>query len=381
MISGPVLSCGSCGCPDLDPVLDLGMQPLPQARPGHDGSRRYPLRLVECLRCTLVQLDYIVPQRELFPADYPYVTGNTKALRDHFVQQALDVEAIIKRGDLVIDIGGNDGTMLRALHGIAPGNRLLLIEPTGQARKCGQAGILVVQEYFTAGLAVKIRQGHGQAAVITTSNTFGHVPDPHDFLEGVTTLLADDGTFIIDNQDWYNVVNGLQIDTIYHEHLRYYSPASLSWLLAAHDLLVVSLNRIRMHGGSFRAVVRREQPGLRGRAAALVTRLIRLLDEAACKGPVYAVGAPTRATSLVNYASLAPYLEYACEITGSEKIGACIPGTSVRIVDEQALIDNQPPHALLLSWDLEASIIPALRARGYAGRFIIPLPEPRYADG
>jgi hypothetical protein len=382
MPDGPVLRCGSCGYSYLTPVLDLGEQPLPQAVPGRDTSKRYPLRLVECLWCTLVQLDYIVPQSQVFPADYPYVTGNTKALRDHFAEQARYVADLLPLDGLAVDIGGNDGTMLLELRELVDTDaRLLLIEPTDQGKKCTAKGIPVWPNYFTAEVGRRIRERHGPAAVITASNVFGHVPDPHDFLDGVTELLAEDGTFIIDNQDWQNVVNDLQIDTIYHEHLRYYSPASLSWLLARHGLLVVSLTRLEMHGGSFRAIVRRQKPDLQGRTAQLVNQLLNLMDEAVQAGPIYAVTAPSRATPLVNYAGLGKYLTCACEIAACEKIGACIPGTDVPIVDEAVLFADQPPHALLLAWDIADSLIPVLRRKGYKGKIILPLPEPRITDG
>lgn len=380
MPDGPVLRCGSCDFPTLFPVLDLGTQPLPQARPGGDDTRRYPLRLVECPRCTLVQLGYIVPQELLFPADYPYVTGNTRALREHFAGLAQDVAALIPPGSLVIDIGGNDGTMLLALRELLDTDvRLLLIEPTSQARKAAAAGIDVVQEYFTAELAGKVRESHGPAAVIVTSNTFGHIPDPHDFLRGVTELLADDGTFVIENQDWQGVVNGLQIDTVYHEHLRYYSPASLSYLLARHHLLVTSLTRLAMHGGSFRATAVRQKGNLQARAQGIRDRLHAMVELAAGDGPVYAVGAPTRATPLVIFAGIGEFIACACEIAGSEKIGAVIPGTKVPVVNEERLFADQPPHALLLAWDLADSLIPVLRRKGYEGKIILPLPEPRFA--
>lgn len=380
MPEGLVLQCGSCECSDLVPVLDLGDQPLPQVQPGRDTSKTYSLRLVQCQRCFLVQLDYIVPQSEVFPTDYAYTTGNTKALRDHFRQQAQLVAGIVSPGDLVIDIGGNDGTMLRALRNEATKARLLLVEPTDQARK-SSPGVVVEQTYFTAELARKMKSQHGPATVITASNVFAHVPDPHDFLNGVNTLLADAGTFIIDNQDWAGVVNGLLIDTIYHEHLRYYSPASLSWLLQQHGLLVSSLNPIAMHGGAFRAIVIRQQPDLEKRADQLVSKLTGILDEAKRSGPIYGVGAPTRATPLINYAGLGRYLTCVCEVPASEKIGGTVPGTTVPVVDESVLIRDQPPHALLLAWPLADTVIPALRRAGYAGRFITPLPEPRFVDG
>lgn len=389
MISGPVTVCGSCGSADLVRVLDLGEQPTPQAKPGRQNNR-YPLGLTECQRCTLVQLDYIAPQDDVFPVDYPYTTGNTAALKAHFVSTARTVDGFLANAEgyedmnfvpLVIDIGGNDGTMLKALKSETPDTNLLLIEPTDQAKRCDDPDIAVVQEYFTAELANQVREQYGPAQVIVVSNVFGHIPDPHDFLDGVTTLLAEDGTFLIENQDWFNIVQDLQIDTIYHEHLRFYTPASLGLLLSYHGLLITSWNRIQMHGGSFRAVVCREKPALETRVMALTNKLIKLVEEAWEFGPVYAVTAPTRATPLVNYAGLGKYLTCACEVAGSDKIGAVIPGTAVPIVDEQVLFDQQPPHALILAWDIAPGLTKALRKKGYQGRFIVPLPEPRFIDG
>lgn len=386
MVEGPkgnVLKCGSCGCPELERVLDLGFQPLPQATVGRTSFTRHPLRLVECARCTLVQLDYIAPDAERFPADYPYTTGNTGALRDHFREQAFTVAAMTGPGDLVVDIGGNDGTMLKALGEASRAlarPRAMLIEPTDQAKHCDDPGITVVQDYFTGKLAAQLAAEHGLARVITASNVFGHIADPHDFLDGVNELLHPEGTLIIDNQDWHNVIQDLQIDTVYHEHLRYYSPASLSWLLAQHDLLVTSINRIPMHGGAFRAMAVPEKTDLAGRASRLAAQLRFALDGALQAGQIYAVTAPTRATPLVNYARLGKYLTCACEVSGSDKIGAVIPGTGVPIVDEQKLFDDQPPNALILAWDIADGLIPVLRKRGYQGRIIVPLPELRFVD-
>lgn len=385
---GEVICCGSCGGPDLSLVLDLGIQPTPQAKIGYE-NKRYPLRLVECMRCTLVQLDYIAPQDEVFPVDYPYTTGNTQALRSHFESTARLVDGMLWHSDevpddsmpLVIDIGGNDGTFLKAMRVEAPDAQLLLIEPTDQAKRCDDKHIDVVQEYFTAELANRIREQYGAAQAIVVSNVFGHIPDPHDFLDGVNTLLARGGTFLIENQDWFNISEDLQIDTIYHEHLRYFTPTSLSWLLSRHGLEMVSWNRINMHGGSFRAVVRKEKPNLLARVENVVNRLTAIMDIAATAGPIYAVTAPTRATPLVNYTGLGKYLTCACEVSGSDKIGAHIPGTDVPIVDEERLIQDQPPHAVILAWDIADGLIPILRRKGYVGRFIIPLPEPRVSDG
>lgn len=384
MTEGPVRCCESCGSAGLRRVLDMGDQPTPQAVPGRQ-NKTYPLRLVECPQCTLVQLDFIAPRDEVFPVDYPYTTGNTKALRDHFAEQAQLVDGMLwhterftdeDHAPLVIDVGGNDGTMLKALRSEAPDARLMLVEPTDQARKCDDPKIEVVQDYFTANLARSIRESHGAAQVIVASNVFGHVHDVHDFLDGVQLLLDPDGTFLIDNQDWYNVVQDLQIDTIYHEHQRFYTPASLGLLLARHRLMIVSWNRIGMHGGSFRAVVKWQKTDLEARVKRIVAELTSIMDSAAAEGPIYAVTAPTRATPLVNYAGLGKYLTCACEVAGSDKIGAVIPGTDVPIVDEKVLFDQQPHHALILAWDIAGGLVPALRRKGYQGKFIIPLPWP-----
>ena len=372
-----VACCGSCGDDQLSPVLDLGVQPLAE----RDNGERYPLRLLRCANCTLVQLSHIPDQREMFPPDHPYATGNTRALREHFAGLALKISERAGWNDLIVDIGANDGTLLAQIGAMDPGYRLVAVEPTGQAEKCRTKGIFTEQAFFTAALGKALREQHGPAEVITACNVFAHVPDPHDFLEGALALLGDDGTLIIETHDWASVVNGLQVDTIYHEHLRYYSAASLSYLLAQHGLLVSEVEPIPTHGGSFRAFAVREQRHLGTRAGQSRGRLHNLVRFAACEGPVYGIGATTRATPLIHWAGIAGHLACVCEVPGSEKIGTCIPGTSIPVVDEAKLIADQPPYALLLAWHIADSVVPALRVKGYQGKFIVPLPQARITDG
>jgi hypothetical protein len=374
---GKVANCRTCGSGHLKQVLDLGEQPLAE----RDDGRLYPLELVECEQCRLVQLGYIVPQRELFPEDHPYATGNTQVNREHFAGLARKVAPMTGPGDLVVDIGANDGTFLAALSREVRDLRLLAVEPTGQVRKCQEKGLLATQAFFSRELVDVILADRGPAKVITACNVLAHVPYPHDFLGGVVDLLADDGTFVTENHDWASIVNGLQIDTIYHEHLRYYSVASLSRLLAEHGLLVTDVERIAMHGGSFRVTAVRQQGGLAARAGKARRDLCAVLSTAAARGPVYGIGACTRATPLIHYAGIDRYLACICEVSGSEKIGMVMPGTTVPVVDEKALVEDQPPYALLFAWHVAGSIMPKLRDAGYKGQFIIPLPEPRFADG
>ena len=366
-----VTCCGICRGHHLITILDLGSQPMAERDDGHT----YPLALLECSQCGLVQLSWIVDQAELFPPDHPYSTGNTTALRRHFHSLAIDLAPRLSPGDLVVDIGANDGTFLAALRELAPDVNLLAIEPTGQAEKCRDKDLPVEQAFFTAALARQLARYLGPAQVITASNVLAHVPSPHDFLSGVSSLLdPDDGVFITENHDWSSVVNGLQIDTIYHEHLRYYSVSSLGYLLAMHGYLISEAKPVASHGGSFRITARPQQRGLATRAEIARDQLRTLLDGLA--GPVYGIGAATRATPLIHYAGLEKYLTCVVEVAGSDKIGRMMPGTQLPIVDEKELIKDQPPYALLFPWHFAGSLVPALRTAGYRGQFIVPLPVP-----
>jgi len=371
---GEVTECGLCGSTDLAVILDMGEQPLAE-RYGTD--ERHPLALAECGDCSLVQLTFIPGQRDVFPLDHPYATGNSAALREHFAALA----ARIGSGPpgVIVDIGANDGTLLAAY---GPDVRRIAVEPTNQAAKCRAQGIITYQEFFTRGLAWIIRATQGPARVITACNVLAHVPDPHDFVAGVVDLLAGDGVFVTENHDVASVTEGLQVDTVYHEHLRFYSVASLSRLLAMHGLRVDEVERIPTHGGSFRVWARKPQPGLQQRADRVMAALHSLVAGLHDQGHrIYGVGATTRATPLIHYAGIGKYLSCVCEVAGSEKIGLTMPGTDLVIVDEAALATDQPEYALILSWHIADHIIPALRKVGYQGQFIIPLPEPGVTDG
>lgn len=369
-------ACGICGDTRLKQILDLGDQPMAE----NDDGRAYPLALLECRQCGLVQLSHIIDQRHLFPPGHPYTTGNTQALVRHFGNLADELTRHLKPDDLMVDIGANDGTLLQAVRDRTYA-RVLGVEPTGQADRCAARGIPVVREFFTNALAKQLVREHGRATVVVAANVLAHVPDPHDFLSGVRMLLnPSEGQFVTENHDWASVANGLQIDTVYHEHLRYYSIGSLSYLLSMHGFLIQSAVPIDSHGGSFRVSAIVQQPGLAYRAEQARDQLRALLKDAAQDGPIYGIGAATRATPLIHYAGLAEYLTCVCEVPGSDKIGRTMPGTHLPVVDEKALIEDQPPHALLFPWHLASSLVPVLRKAGYRGKFIVPLPVPEVLD-
>jgi hypothetical protein len=370
-----ITECGSCGSSSLQVILDIGQQPLAEVM--QPEVARHPLVLVECRRCTLVQLSYIADGHEMFPADHPYATGNTRFLREHFRKLANQLSQSMKLHDLVVDIGCNDGTFLRSF--VAGYYRKVGVEPTDQALKAGPG---VYQEFFTEKLADQIVSDVGKARFVVATNVLAHVPDPHDFLDGVATLLRPDGEFVTENHDLRSITRGLQIDTVYHEHLRYYSVASLSHLLSMHGLEVSRVEPIPTHGGSFRTFASPvSQVPLAEMALQTREHLKDILKNLPEGSRVFGIGAATRATPLLHFAGLAPYIECVCEAPSSEKIGKFMPGTRVPVVADEKLITHQPEYALLFSWHIAADLIPMLRKMGYRGQFIIPLPDPRVTDG
>lgn len=376
-MAGEVRDCGGCGATRLEPLFDMGFQPLAEG----GGKGTYPLRLVKCQGCALVQLSYAADPAEVFPAGHPYATGNSRALQRHYADLVRSLAGTLHTGDVVVDIGANDGTLLNCY---PPGRGNLYkvaVEPTDQILKC-DTEFDRYQEFFTRELANRIRGERGTARVITACNVLAHVPDVHDFLDGVVQLLDDDGVFVTENHELASITEGLQIDTIYHEHLRYYTVGTLSSLLEQHGLHVTRAEQTPMHGGSFRVTARRQRDNFPARARIAATALRGLLWQIVeqRRQEVYGIGATTRATPLIHYAGIKDFIACVCEVAGSEKIGQKIPGTRIPVVDEARLIADQPAYALLLSWHIAADIMPKLRQAGYQGRFIVPLPEPRVLD-
>lgn len=376
---GDIERCGSCGTRNLDTILDLGAQPLAE-RMGSDAV--YPLVLLQCTNCTLLQLSYQIDPEEVFPPDHPYATGDTAFLVEHFRELASELTEYLQAGDNIVDIGANDGTLLSLLPASA-GYTRIAVEPTGQGRKAKERGLKVFPEFFTHEVGQEIAYIEGTAKIVTANNVFAHVADPHDFLLGVTTLLREDGLFVTENHDADSILRGLQVDTIYHEHLRYYTPTSLSFLLQMHGLEVFRVEPIPTHGGSFRTWARMQQTDtadLADRVQDAFSSLWAMMASAHRQGKVYGIGATTRATPLIHGAGIKPFIDAICEVPGNAKIGQFLPGTHIPVIDEKHLIEEQPPHALMLSWHIADSIMPKLRKRGYRGKFIIPLPVPHTVE-
>ena len=407
--SVPVEQCQICGSDTLDAVLSLGyMPPVNQMVPIGTVPHQqpwFPTNLLHCPNCDLVQLGLAVDPVIIFPPEYPYTSGTTRLLRDNFAELQREAAAMLGLGkdDLVVDIGSNDGTLLSNVQ--AAGSRVLGIEPTDVGDIANNRGIPTLKRYFDIDAARDVARTHGKARVVTAANCFAHIEDVHAIVDGIVEMLAPNGVFISESHYLIGLLDTLQYDTVYHEHLRYYSVASLKHLLEMHDLEVFHARPIPSHGGSIRVYAARRGThkvldsvgrmlAAEPRGEAMSRRLaefkrdvmlsklrlismLRELKEAGAR--IAGISAPSRASTLVNYVGLDEgIIDYVCEIPGSLKIGKFMPGTQIPVVDEARLFADQPQCAVIFSWHIAEELAPKLRGKGFTGKLLTPLPVPRF---
>jgi hypothetical protein len=355
-----------------------------------------------------VQLGYAVDPEIVFPKDYPYQTGMTRILVEDFKDLAdRAVEDYgLSTGELVLDIGSNDGTLLK---GFVPHKvRILGVEPTDIAQIAEANGVPTLQEYFSEELARKIVSKHGQASVVTATNVIAHMPNLFPFLRGVAELLPTGGVFVSESHYLLDLVQKLQYDTIYHEHLRFYSLRPLLEILGRSGFTVVDCERVPTHGGSIRVwAVKGDADGrskrleqqlreeddfglyqperlreFRDRIVRSKGELLAILLRLRSDGKrIVGVGAPARSSMLLNYCHIdSDLLDYVVEPAGSLKNGLYTPASHIPIVEEARMLEEQPDYALMLSWHIADELIPELREKGFRGGFIVPLPEPRVIE-
>ncbi|MBF0246305.1 MAG: methyltransferase domain-containing protein, partial [Planctomycetes bacterium] len=349
--SAVVLRCQSCGGERLQSVLFLGyLPPVNKMREVGERPREepaFPAELLFCEDCALAQLGLVVDPTILFPPEYPYTSSTTKILRENFAELYSEASGLVPLSpeDLIVDIGSNDGNLLSNFSGK---HRVLGVTPEDIGKIAIARGIPTLQSYFGTDAVDLILREHSQARIITATNVFAHMEDIHAVIENILRLLASGGVFISESHYLLSLVETLQYDTIYHEHLRYYSLHSLSHLLEAHGLEVFHARRIPTHGGSVRVYAARKGErnveasvrGLLEEEAKLVLKAEQLrhfasrvvlakmqlypLLESIKKsgGRIYGVGAPSRASTLIHYVGLDEgIIDKVMEIGGSHKIG------------------------------------------------------------
>jgi hypothetical protein len=302
-----------------------------------------------------------------------------------------------------VDIGSNDGTLLSNFTARGP---VFGIEPTQAGELANLNGIPTLISFMNRHAAHTAIEEKGKARMVTATNVFAHIEDIHEIVECILELLTDDGIFVTESHYLLALIETLQYDTIYHEHLRHYSLTSLKHLLEMHGLEVIHARRIPTHGGSIRVYAARagkypvgatvgkilsteatelSPEKLRSFCSRVVQTkldLYALLRAIKARGQrIYGIGAPSRASTLINYVGLDDgILDCVLEIKGSYKIGKYIPGTLIPVQEESRLFEEQPEYALLLSWHIGDELMPKLSARGFRGKFIVPLPDPHVVE-
>lgn len=389
--------CRACGSVDLEEVLDMGSLPLAGDFLAGPGATRYPLAVDHCHTCSVLQVRELVPHDVIFHERYSYASSTVPALIAHFGRLA-DFLARRHRAEptKILEVGCNDGVLLRELKR-HPHFQVVGVDASANVvHLAQQEGLPAYRLVFSERTAADLAAEHGRFDLVTCSNVFAHNPDPNDFVRGVTRVLRPGGTFLIEVHDTQALHDALQWDCFYHEHCFYWSGAALAHIVRRHGFSVQSIGTTPMHGGALRFIATFE----RGREAPCLSSLERaptdwqafsrkairsrmILHEtvelmASHQRPLFLYGAGGRATILVNWADLAPFLELAFD--GSPlRIGKHVPGTHLRIDAERELAryGDKPRHVLLGAWHLAEALTANLDdfAPGHQYRVVTPLPQ------
>jgi novobiocin biosynthesis protein NovU/D-mycarose 3-C-methyltransferase len=404
-------SCRVCGSGGLHPFLDLGPTALANSflDPSQAGGPEpvYPLRAVFCPGCSLVQIDEEIPPEDLF-RHYVYVSGTSDLVHRHarFLAEHFGNSLPLGPGDLVVEAASNDGTVLRRFR--EAGRRVLGVEPARNiAETAIEAGVPTVCEFFNEATARQIHRENGPARLVLARHVLAHVNDLHGFVRGMHYLLADDGLAAVEVPHLLPFSLRLEYDTIYHEHLCYFSVHVLRQLFARHGLEVIDVLEVPIHGGSIvvsaqrqggprrvsaavASVLRREeQAGLREaehwdvfarRVARSRELLLEELDRLRARGERLAgYGAPAKGMTLLAYCGIGPdRLPYLVD-RSPHKQGLLTPGHHIPVCGPERLRRDRPDVVLLLAWNFADEVVrqQADYLRG-GGRFLLPLPEPHY---
>ena len=399
--------CRSCGSPDLAIFLSLGDLPLSdgflEARQLVDNEPRYPLDVAFCSACSLVQILETVPPEELFGADYPYFSSFTDTLLRH--SEANVTERISERklsgNSLVVELASNDGYLLQYYQ--AKGVPVLGIDPApGPVAAARKKGIDTLEAFFGIDLAKKLAGEGRRADVIHANNVLAHVADTNGFVSGIAALLKDDGVAVIECPYVKDLIEHGEFDTIYHEHLCYFSVTALSALFNRHGLYITRVVPLSIHGGSLRVFVGKKNApeqsvrdylatekklGLdrmdyyadfSNRVNQIRTELNTLLQGLKeRKARIVGYGAAAKGTIMLNYVGIGQEtLDFVVD-RNTHKQGRYIPGVRLPIAAPERVLAEQPDYVLILPWNFKDEIMAQqaeYRRRG--GKFIVPVPRP-----
>lgn len=404
------MKCRHCGAELRLPFIDLGSSPPSNAYLTREQlqapEKRYPLRVLVCERCWLVQTEDYVGAGELFNDDYAYFSSVSTTWLDHARRY---VDAIVGRvglgpNSLVVEIAANDGYLLQYVR--ERGIPCFGIEPTESTAAAARAkGIEIVAEFFGNALARRLVARQRRADLVVANNVLAHVPDINDFLRGVATLLKSSGIATFEFPYLLNLIREAQFDTIYHEHYSYLSLTAVVRIFRANGLVVTDVEQWPTHGGSLRVFARRADDGdvavapaveamlaqeaaagisqaalyggFQARANAIKDDLLTFLREQKRAGKkVGAYGAAAKGNTLLNFAGVhSDLLTYVADRSPAKQ-GKFLPGSHIPVVDERRLLADRPDWVLVLPWNLRQEIEDQLASiRKWGGRFVQAVPR------
>lgn len=403
-------SCRVCKKKNLKKVLTLGPTPLANAfltvKQIDLQESYYPLDVYFCTDCTFLSLGHVVSAEVLF-GDYVYVSSTSKVFIDHFKRFADHVtkKLGLVSSSLVIDIGSNDGILLKPFKEI--GIRVLGIEPAVEIAKVAQKdGIETFPSFFTVALARRIVKEKGKASVVTATNVFAHIDDLDEVINGLKILLDTNGVFIMEAPYLIDFIQKKYFDLVYHEHLSYWAIAPLITLFKRFDMRVFAVEKVDVHGGTIRVFVtknnskHKEEKSVKeflekekkmklGDIKTYLSyaneikknkvALITLLESLKVKEKTIAgYGAPAKGNTLLNFFSVGTEtLDYIID-DSPWKQGLYSPGKRIPVVSSKILEKKRVDYLLILAWNFAESIMKnneAFRKKG--GRFIVPVPTPK----
>ena len=409
-MSNPYVSiseCRSCGSKRLSEVFAFGSQPVADGLVRADApvpDERYPLTLVRCSNCHLVQILETVDPKILFSDDYPYFSSVSPSLLAHFQES---VESLIASRDLgsnsqIVELASNDGYLLKNY--VEVGIPVLGIDPAlGPVTVAREAGVDTLHAFFGRTLAEELVADGLSADVLHANNVLAHVADLGGFVDGIRLLLKENGVAVIECPYLPDLLASCEFDTIYHQHLCYFSVIALDNLFAQHDLHLNDVQRTAIHGGSIRVFVSK-QTGRTSRVEDLIacekdlgldtdapyerfaeqihcvsTNLRSLVDRLKAEGKRLAGhGAAAKATTMMGVAKITNAdLDYILD-RNQHKHGWCMPGSRIPIVSPEHIKKCPPDYLLVLAWNFAEEIISEhAEYEASGGKFIVPIPKPR----
>jgi 2-polyprenyl-3-methyl-5-hydroxy-6-metoxy-1,4-benzoquinol methylase len=403
----PVAACRACGGKLGATFCDLGIQPVANSYiPPEEAAApepRFPLRAVVCESCRLVQLDTVVDAEGIF-SDYAYFSSASASWLDHAARfaQAMRTRFGLRARSFVVEVASNDGYLLRNF--AAAGIPCLGIEPAANvAAVAREAGVPTEIAFFSEAYASDLVARRGHAALVVANNVFAHVPAINDFTAGLAALAGPRGVVSIEQPHLVRMVDGVQFDTIYHEHYAYWSLYAMEAMLARHGLRVFDVERLPTHGGSIRVFssaadrgvsamleeVRAEEAlrgiatdgfyqGFEARVCATLGGFRTWLGRARAEGRrIGAYGAAAKGNTFLNAAGVTAADILAVADRSPAKQGRLLPGSRIPVVTPEALLALPLDDILVLPWNIGTEVAAQLRAGGFRGRILTAVPEMR----